>query len=228
MRGFLFDTHIHTKETSPCGKIPAAKLVQLYKQAGYRGIVITDHFSPYGLRPDYRENWQLAMAAFCSGYKLARDKGKEVGLTVLFGLEISFRSPDKSDYLVYGAEESFLLEHNNLVDIDLPALRHLADAHDILIFQAHPFRSGMQPAAPHLLDGVEVYNGNPRHDSSNDLSLAFAEEHGLLKIAGSDAHRLEDVGRGGVYLPESPETMEEFVQLLKTGKDIRLWIRDAS
>ena len=40
-----YDTHVHTSETSICGKVDAKTLVRLYKKAGYTGVVITDHYS---------------------------------------------------------------------------------------------------------------------------------------------------------------------------------------
>jgi hypothetical protein len=43
-----------------------------------------------------------------------------------------------------------------------------------------PFPEYCRPANPAFLDGVEVFNGNPRHDSRNHLAAAFAEENGLV------------------------------------------------
>ena len=44
MEKFLLDMHMHTKETSSCGEVPAAEVGRLYKEAGYQGIMITDHY----------------------------------------------------------------------------------------------------------------------------------------------------------------------------------------
>ena len=41
---YLYDCHVHTAETSWCGRVPAGEMAQLYKQAGYTGIVIIDHY----------------------------------------------------------------------------------------------------------------------------------------------------------------------------------------
>ena len=46
MKQYLYDTHIHTIETSPCGKIHAAETVRYYADHGYTGLVITDHLHP--------------------------------------------------------------------------------------------------------------------------------------------------------------------------------------
>ena len=53
MKGYLFDTHVHTKESSSCGGVAAADIVARYKKLGYDGIIITDHvhasqFSKHG------------------------------------------------------------------------------------------------------------------------------------------------------------------------------------
>lgn len=77
-------------------------------------------------------------------------------------------------------------------------------------------------ADPGLLDGVEVYNGNRRHNSRNHLAQRFARENGLLTISGSDCHQLEDLGRGGVELGERVESMAQLVRSLKEGRVERL------
>ena len=40
----LLDTHVHTCQVSPCGKVPAKEMIELYKEAGYGGVIITDHY----------------------------------------------------------------------------------------------------------------------------------------------------------------------------------------
>ena len=40
-----YEIHSHTKETSQCAKISAKELVEKYKELGYSGIVITNHYS---------------------------------------------------------------------------------------------------------------------------------------------------------------------------------------
>ena len=39
------EMHLHTSESSNCGRVSAADAVRLYKEAGYDGIVVTDHYS---------------------------------------------------------------------------------------------------------------------------------------------------------------------------------------
>jgi bifunctional N-acetylglucosamine-1-phosphate-uridyltransferase/glucosamine-1-phosphate-acetyltransferase GlmU-like protein len=69
-----------------------------------------------------------------------------------------------------------------------------------------------------LLDGVEVLNLNPRHDSHNDLALAYAEEHHLLMTAGSDCHRPGDEGTTGILAETLPEDSFGYADLIRSGK----------
>ena len=71
-----------------------------------------------------------------------------------------------------------------------------------------------RPAAyrTHSLDGVEVLNLNPRHDSRNDRAEEYAALHGLLRTGGSDCHRSEDIAAGGILAEELPEDTAGFVR----------------
>jgi len=53
-----------------------------------------------------------------------------------------------------------------------------------------------------LIDGVEIYNGNPRHNSSNHLALEYARKNGLKMLSGSDFHQVQDAARGGIIVDE--------------------------
>ena len=41
---YLYETHMHTKESSACAHNTGAEMARAYKEAGYTGIIITDHF----------------------------------------------------------------------------------------------------------------------------------------------------------------------------------------
>ena len=127
------------------------------------------------------------------------EEGSRLGLDVHLGMEIQFNE-NPNDYLVYGFDEQFLRTHKKLYKLGLEAFRKLAAENGILIFQAHPFRPRMIPAKPSLIDGIEIYNGNPRHDSSNDLALQYAKDNGLKMLSGSDFHQVQDAARGGIIV----------------------------
>ena len=45
MSSFRIDLHVHTRESSFCGKTNGSIVAELYKKAGYDGLVITDHYN---------------------------------------------------------------------------------------------------------------------------------------------------------------------------------------
>ena len=201
MSTYKYETHLHTDETSPCGKVPADEVVRIYKKAGYTGIVVTDHYYNSFFENQPLTNWASKLNLFLTGYKKAFAEGQRLGLDVLLGMEIRFNE-NVNDYLVFGFDESFLQEYKELYKLNLQAFRELTADKGIIIIQAHPFRPMMVPAPPTLIDGVEIYNGNPRHDSLNHLSAQYAQDHGLKMLSGSDFHQPQDAARGGIIIGE--------------------------
>lgn len=197
----LLEPHAHTKEVSPCGWLPGAELVALLKAHGYGAVVITDHYLPGERRT------AEARDAFLAGYRAAKAAGAEHGVVVLPGMEVRLRDRPE-DYLVYGMEEDdFATLPDDLCESPLSSLYELAQANGWRVYQAHPFREKHQPALPSFIHGVEVFNGNPRHDSRNRMAAKFAALHQLHMIAGSDVHRRADVaGIVGLRVPEEALT----------------------
>ncbi|MBT3272371.1 MAG: PHP domain-containing protein [Spirochaetales bacterium] len=217
-RSFLFDTHVHTSEVSACGHIEGRDLARQYKDAGYDGIVITDHFTSRLPKLFRCRSWADCVESYLSGYREAVDEGRNIGLNVLWGCEITFDSGPAGDFLTYGADEEFLLSNPDILSMDLFEFRDLIEGNDFLIYQAHPFRTGHVLAPPELLDGIEVINGNPRHFNDAEKAHKAAALHGLALLAGSDAHQHQDVGRAGIKLPRNPQSMKDFVAMLRNGE----------
>ncbi len=223
----LLDTHVHTSEVSVCGKVPAAEMVRRYKDAGYDGIIITDHYNEGYFEALGELSWEKKIESFISGYKLAQTEGKNVGLMVFFGIEARF-SDSHDDYLVFGLDEKYLIENPKLYEHTYESFKAYIDGTGALIFQAHPYRKGQSPANPSLLHGIEVFNGNPRHDSQNDRAYAYAKNNNLRMIAGSDAHQIEDIAISGIKVPRHIDSIEKLIKwyLNKTQGMEHIYIRD--
>ncbi len=218
---FKIDTHIHTVETSSCGRIEAREIVRLYKEAGYHGIIITDHYFDLYFDNLVDLSWDEKIDQFLRGYHHASEEGTKQGLKVFLGLELRF-TENPNDYLVYGITEGFLKEHKELYTLGLKGFKKLIEKENILIIQAHPYRKHMIVAAPEDIHGVEVYNGNGRHNSHDEFSFAFAKEHSLMMSSGSDFHELEDLARGGMVFDHEINTAEDFVNALRDKSALEL------
>lgn len=213
---FCFDTHVHTSEVSFCGHVPAEEMVKLYVKAGYSGFTVTDHYNRNSMKSHGCTTAEECAETFLKGYRNAKAYGDTVGFDVLLGMELALTG-SCNEYLLYGISEEFLYAHTEIYDADMTELRRLADENGFLIMQAHPYRPGMTRGVPGFLDGVEVFNGNPRHNSKNDLSLQYALQHGLLMTSGSDAHQIEDVGIGGLRTEERIADLETLKNIMKSG-----------
>ena len=221
MTGYKYDLHVHTDEVSPCGKVPARDVVRMYKDAGYDGVVITDHYFDGFFESFGGQSWKEKTEHYLEGFRIALNEGKQSGLKVFQGMEIRFQE-NSNDYLVFGIDEDFLKANKELYKLNLRDFRKLIEGTGFLLVQAHPFRPFMIPASPELIDGVEIYNGNPRHDSHNGLAYEYAFENHLLMTSGSDFHQPEDLARGGISVPEEISTSAELISAIKNLKTTEL------
>ena len=208
------DLHVHTSEISACGMLSAEDTVRLYAEAGYDAIVITNHFAAYN-----KERFERAGLDFFSeymkGYELARSAGERYGIAVLCGFELRFNR-NENDYLVYGMDEQTASDCRSIFAMGPREFSALAREKDFLFYQAHPFRNNMTVVYPGYLFGIEIKNGNPRHDSRNDIAAMWAEKYGLHGIAGSDCHQTEDVGASGIITGAAVRNINDLVAVLKS------------
>lgn len=209
------ELHAHTAEISNCANVPLADVIDAYKQAGYHTLVLTDHMSHWTYHDAVPGDWKQAVDFYLQSYRravaLAGDE-----LNVLLGMELCFDGGNCSDYLVYGMTEEFLYQSGNIMKLGITRFSKLAREQGLLVFQAHPFRNYMMVTPPELLDGVEVHNGNPRHDSRNDLAKLWAEKFKLLTCSGSDYHEYGDISRGGILTETPIESNADLLRALRS------------
>lgn len=215
MKGYLFDTHIHTKEASSCSRVWAADIVKRYKELGYNGLVITDHFSASQFKR-HGSTYEEQVQTYLSGYRAAKEFEDE-NFHIILGMELRFLEND-NDYLVYGFDEDFVINNDLTQYNDPEEFRSVIEENNLIMFQAHPFRIGMTVVDPELLDGVEVYNGHGDHDSRNDIAYKWAEKHGLRKLSGSDFHGNLSLEPGGVYFEEYLTDSKQVADALRNSK----------
>lgn len=205
----LLETHAHTAEVSGCSALPAGRLVKLVAEHGYGAVVITDHNIPGRTRTGKQ------CALFARGFALAKEAGQKYGVAVLPGMELRFKNEGYNDFLVF-LPDAELYQLRDLPAMKLRDFKLLADELGMLIYQAHPYRPHQFPEPPMALHGVEVFNGNPHHDSRNHEARAYAEKHGLSMLSGSDLHEEYGAGRGGIWAPRkaiaSPRAFVDYLR----------------
>ena len=213
---YKVETHLHTSEGSRCGKLPAKEMIEYYHRAGYKTVFVTNHFASKQLDSWGDISWEEKMDRYLLGYRNAKEAGEALGMNVLLSAEFAF-ADSRRHYLAYGIDEAFLKAYPHLEKMSAADFWPIAQKHDLLVIQAHPFRDLSQTPTPGIVHGLEVVNPNPRHKPYDQFAEEIAMEFGLYRTSGSDAHRPEDVARGGMISREEIRTVEEFIQLVKNG-----------
>ena len=158
-----------------------------------------------------------AVRNFLTGYYNAKEVGDKYGVNVLLSAEysISFNGID-NHYLLYGIDEEFIYANPNGENMTIEKLRKITKDVGALLIQAHPYRGSCFPT-PLYVDGMEIYNSNPRHFVKGDEERVgkIIKQFDLFAIGGSDAHLVEDVALSGVGSNYEIKTSEDFVNLIK-------------
>ena len=104
--GFYIQMHMHTSDTSRCGRSAAGEMAVACRKAGYDLIAVTDHFFNANIGCDENLPWEEKVEYLFRGYYEAKKVGDEIGLKVIRGWE-TFQ--EGRELLTYGLDESFLL-----------------------------------------------------------------------------------------------------------------------
>ena len=213
---FKTETHLHTAETSPCGKVSAEEMVKRYYDAGYKTLFISDHFYTKYFQTLGDISSEEKVKRFLLGYEAAKAVGEELGMNILPAAELRLDG-SVNDYLLYGIDTPFLQTLTNTLDMCIEDFYAYAKECGVTVIQAHPLRDHKCTPTPEFVDGFEVYNANVRHENFTDKVEKLAREHKKLMIGGSDAHRPQDIGRSGIMTEKEICTVEDYIDVLFGG-----------
>lgn len=214
---FKTETHLHTSESSPCSQLSAAEMVELYYKAGYKTVIVTDHFIQKYLDRFGCDSWEDAIDRFFLGYRNAKEVGDSLGVNVILGAEIHLANVP-GDYLLYGITPEIFYKYPDVFQVTHQEFYRTMHDEGVMVVQAHPRRDGGMYSDFNCVDGLEVHNSNPRHDDHDDMAMAQALEHNLYQTGGSDAHRLDDYALSGMESENEIKTIEDFIELVRSGK----------
>ena len=225
---YLYETHMHTCQASACGKSTGREHVRRYTDLGFTGIIVTDHFFGGNSCIDRSLPWEEKINRFCSGYEDAWEEGEKTGLQVFFGWEQGYGD---DEYLVYGLDKKWLLEHPEIEHCSRRRQLELAHEGGGCVIQAHPFR--MRPYMTYIRlglrfsDGAEVANAG-NHPVNDLYARHYAEELGLVMTAGSDNHDssriLTQDQLYGVGLDQKLSSIHDYVSLILSRGPIHLHV----
>jgi len=171
-----FELHCHTKHSVAGAPLDCMEepidVVRWAKRIGLDGIAITDHDT-------------------INGWKTARTESRNQGLVFIPGIEISSR-----DGHILG------LGVSDRIDAGLGIEETVDRIHDAggIAVSAHPFDIRGHGAKELLVkaDAVEAFNALSIDRFSNMITERKADDHGMPKVSGSDAHTLGMIGRASI------------------------------
>lgn len=179
-----FDFHCHTQEGSLDGKLPIADYIQILKEKGYRGMLVSDHNSYNGYRY-YRDHLKEALSDF----------------VVLKGIE--YDTIDAGHILII-MPEHVKLKLMECRGLPVRILQEIVHFHGGILGPAHPCgerhlsitQTKVFKRHPELMakfDFLEAYNSCESAES-NAAALELAKKYNLPTFGGSDSHCANCVG----------------------------------
>jgi predicted metal-dependent phosphoesterase TrpH len=202
-----FDLHVHTTHLSDDAWLQPEDAIRRLEALGFAGLALTEH------------------NAFWSPDDLARLQAR-TSLILVRAAEI--QTEETGHVLVLGWDDDPVWPYHRF-----ERLRQAATAKGAVLLIAHPYRrwfplwarrqalgEPQEATALHpwwrQADGLEVHNGRAPAEE-NALACEAAGALALPGTGGSDAHRLEDLGRAWTELPDWVKTPQDVVEALRRG-----------
>jgi predicted metal-dependent phosphoesterase TrpH len=198
------DLHIHTSPRSACSYLDPLELIRAAGRLQLDGICLTEH----------QVVWDLADAArLAQGEDIRIFRGNEY-------------TTNQGDVLVFGFYEDI----KELLMIQ--ELREKVKAAGGFMIAAHPFRGfktfgigqlqmtveqACRRRVFEFVDAVEVGNGK-LSDDENAMARSVAEKLGLPGTGGSDAHRVDEIGKWMTVFENDVSNESELVEALHSGR----------
>lgn len=218
MNQYRYETHLHTTQASACARVSAAEHVNFYKNTGYSGIVVTDHFFNGNSCIPKELPWEQRIDLFCKGYEDAKKEGDRIGLSVFFGLEVNFRG---TEFLIYGVDKTWLKNHPDMLSWTVDEQYRHVHAAGGFIIHAHPFR--VRPYIkevrlfPEAVDAVEAINVGNGSDEFDRQAMDYAKQHHFPVTAGTDAHGKESL-HSGIAFQHKIKDMQDLIDSIRSGE----------
>ncbi len=225
---YLYETHLHTSQSSACAWNSGYEMAQAAHQAGYTGIIVTDHNWGGNTAVNRDLPWPEFVEQFAKGYLDAkRYADAHDDFDVFFGYEAGFCG---TEFLIYGITPEWMARHPELKTESIREHHAIIHAAGGTVIHAHPFREEWYIPEirlfPDCVDGVEGINAThschkstAHHKAAYDeMAVAYANEHSLPMSAGSDIHSTNLFG-GGVAFKRRLTDIQDFCNAIKNNED---------
>ncbi len=216
---YKYETHLHTSPVSDCAQVGVEEQLRFYKRLGFDGVFITNHFLDGNISISSERSYEEKIAFYFSDYEQGVKMGKEIGIKVFCGVELSYGG---TDFLVYGLDKDWFLAHPEIMNMSKRRELSFMMDEGALVVQAHPFREAGYidhiRLFPRSVHGVEIVNGC-RKDEENEIAAYYARHYGLLAFAGSDNHTGKAQRKlAGMSFEQPIWDVSDFITKVKAGQ----------
>ena len=210
------ETHCHSLGGSGCATSPDEILVQDYVNAGYGGVVITNHVSSVSYDYHKGETHAEKVRFYYSLIENLTEKFSRYGVKVFWGSEVGVRRDDLcyQEFTVYGITEKDMFDNKPLFMFTQEELFRFAENKGLFMYQTHPLRDGVIRGDTRFMHGAERFNGHFHHYNHNDLAEKFCRENGLIGMSGTDYHHEHQPITSGIYIPENIITNAQLIDYI--------------
>lgn len=213
---YRYETHMHTLPVSKCARENVRNNVEFYHEMGFAGIFITNHFLDGNINIDRNLPYEEKVNFYFGDLEEAKQVGKELGIAVFGGVELSYGG---TDFLIYGPDKDWYLAHPEIMDMKKSQELAFLMESGALVIQAHPYREASYidhiRLYPRHVHGVEICNASCG-ELQNKMAAIYAENYELLTFAGSDNHGGRNRSRLAGVEFETPVADEwDFVRKIK-------------
>lgn len=224
---YLYETHLHTSEGSKCGRNTGAEMGKACKEAGYTGMIVTNHNWYGNTCIDASLPWEEWVDTFYKAYEKAKEWGDENDFQVFFGYESCY---DGTEFLIYGVDGQWMKAHPELKEASIAEQYRLVHEAGGIVVQAHPFRKEDYIPKVRLfqeeVDGIEGINAthschlSKGHNCKewDEMAIAYSLEKDLPMTAGSDIHSTFLFG-GGMAFKRKLASIEDFCRAFLARED---------
>ena len=218
---FKYDLHVHSIGASACGHDTVCEMTKRYKEIGFTGFALTNHFLHGYTGVDRSLSWQDYVKEYSKYYYDALETAEKLDFDLIFGLEEKYDAG--KEILVYGITPETLLANPQLEAMDINIWSNTVRQNGGFIAYAHPFRNRNYIPDPYampdisLVDGLEAYNycNDP---CDNELAVKTFKNSGKIIIAGGDLHSVNFNDTFGIITQNRIKNTTDLAQTLKNNQ----------
>ncbi len=222
---YKYETHLHTSDSSACGRSEGWEYIEGYLKLGFTGIFVTEHFYLGNTCIPRDLPWNEWVDRYCASYYKTRKAAEGSGLDVFFGWESTYGTGE--DFLIYGLGPDWLKDHPEITGLTQEEQYEMIHSEGGLVVQAHPFRERYYMDEirlhPDHCDAWEVANAG-NEPWMDRIAYEYALSHNMKMTAGSDMHFVDNVKEGEVFGVETDERLScesDYVRIILSGKGFR-------